>query len=214
MGRTGFEIKTQNFYIYLSLLYLPLVSQHTKTNFISKLRYDTYILLFVLGGGVASAQTHSVQPCGRKPAVVRKHSAQSLSPVTSSEGKYWFEARSDCSARHLVEDVVPFDIDTIFTYAEEMPILNGQHYLVGSRQAIYQLMALSPSALPSRIFVQFEVDKQGHVSHPKILKGLRADADSAVISAIQKLPSFTPGKIAGHPVRMRLTVDVTIPAKN
>ena len=171
------------------------------------------LLLFVLGGGVASAQTHSVKLHGHKPVGVRKPSARILPPATPArvpeEAHYQFPSPSFPDP-----DEVPLGFDGIYTYAEEMPTLNGQHFLVGSRQAIHQLMALSPSALPGRVFVQFEVDKQGCVSHPKILKGLRADADSAVVTAVRKLPSFTPGKLAGQPVRMRLTVDVTIPAKN
>ncbi|NVO86859.1 energy transducer TonB [Hymenobacter terrestris] len=64
-----------------------------------------------------------------------------------------------------------------------MPTLNGQGAVTASITAINQYLIVPLDAPDSRVFVQFEVDKEGHVRHPRIAKGLRADVDSAVIAA-------------------------------
>jgi hypothetical protein len=63
------------------------------------------------------------------------------------------------------------------------------------------------------VFVKFEVGKDGRLSHPQIVKGLRADLDSAVLVATRQLPQFTPGKQNGKVVTVSLTLPVTVPVR-
>ena len=107
----------------------------------------------------------------------------------------------------------PLDANRVWTYVEQMPTLNGQTASTGIVAAIHRSLVVPPAAPDGRVFVQFEVDKEGRVRHPRIAKGLRADMDSAVVVATRQLPRFVPGQQAGPAVVVSFTVPVTIPVK-
>lgn len=108
----------------------------------------------------------------------------------------------------------PLDyLSRVHTYVDQMPTLNGQGAVTASIATIYHYLIVPLGAPDGRVFVQFEVDKEGYVRHPRIAKGLRADVDSAVIAATRQLPPFVPGKQAGHAVGVSIMVPVTIPVQ-
>lgn len=107
----------------------------------------------------------------------------------------------------------PFDINRVYTYVDQMPTLNGQSALTASMATIHRYLVVPPGAPDGRVFVQFEVDKEGHVRHPQIAKGLRADVDSAVVAATRQLPPFLPGRLQGQAVAVSIMVPVTIAVK-
>ncbi|GGF27363.1 energy transducer TonB [Hymenobacter cavernae] len=94
-----------------------------------------------------------------------------------------------------------------------MPTLNGQDASMASSAAIYRTLVVPPAAPDGRVFVSFEVDKEGRVRHPRIVKGLRADVDSAVIAATRQLPPFIPGQQEGQAVIISIMVPVPILVK-
>jgi TonB family protein len=142
-------------------------------------------LLVALAGTTALAQTHPEKKSGSKPAVMRKH------------------------LRTAVAE--PFDSTKVYVYVEQMPTLNDQNAFTASIAAITQHVVLPPTSPDGRVFVRFEVNKRGIVSHAKIVKGLRADVDSAVVAATRQLPRFTPGKQNGRVVTVSFTLPITIP---
>lgn len=167
-------------------------------------------LLAALAGTTALAQTPPKQKLVRKHAVVRRQ------VPTSVSRQHYIESDS----RHfppLVEEYVETvevpECSKVYTYVEQMPTLNGQNALVASIAAISQRLLLPSNASAGRVFIKFEVTTEGRVAHPQILKGLRADVDSAVVAATRQLPLFTPGKQNGRVVCVSLTLPVTIPAK-
>ncbi|MGI4735541.1 MAG: energy transducer TonB [Janthinobacterium lividum] len=99
----------------------------------------------------------------------------------------------------------------VYTYVEQMPLLNGQHAYLASSAAITHSVVVPANAPAGRVYVQFIVTKEGQVSHPHIVKGLRADLDSAVVAATRRLPRFTPGKQSNRVVAVVITVGVTFP---
>ena len=106
----------------------------------------------------------------------------------------------------------PAPLDTkVYTYVEQMPLLNGQHAYLASGAAISRSVVVPAAAPAGQVYVQFIVTKEGLVSHPHILKSLRADVDSAVVAATRQLPRFTPGKQANRVVAVVVTVGVTFP---
>lgn len=107
----------------------------------------------------------------------------------------------------------PFDYNRVHTYVDYMPTLNGQDAFTASIAAIHRSLVVPPAAPEGRVFVSFEVDKQGRVRHPRIARGLRADVDSAVIAATRQLPSFVPGQQKGQAVAVSIMVPVTIVGK-
>jgi TonB family protein len=108
---------------------------------------------------------------------------------------------------------VPDDPGPVYTYVEQMPTLNGQNALTASIAAITQYLVVPPAAPNGRVVVKFEVDKAGYVRHAEVVKSLRADLDSAVVTATRQLPRFTPGKQNGRVVRVSFILSVTIPVK-
>ena len=108
----------------------------------------------------------------------------------------------------------PLDyFNRVHTFVDHMPTLNGQDAFTASIAAIHWSLIVPPAAPDGRVFVSFEVDKEGHVSHPRIAKGLRADVDSAVLAATRQLPPFLPGQQGGQAVAVSIMIPVTIPVK-
>jgi TonB family protein len=91
-----------------------------------------------------------------------------------------------------------------------MPKLPEASGMAGIVAAVQQRVLLPPTAPAGRVFVQFIVTKEGMVSQLQVVKGLRADVDSAVVAATRKLPRFTPGNQNGRVVPVRLTLLVPI----
>lgn len=105
---------------------------------------------------------------------------------------------------------VVVDPNPVYTYVEQMPLLNGQSIFAASVAAITHALVVPADAPEGRVFVQFVVTKEGKVSQPQIAKGLRADVDSAVVAAARKLPTLTPGRHGGWAVPVRITLPISI----
>jgi hypothetical protein len=99
----------------------------------------------------------------------------------------------------------------VYTYVEQMPLLNGQHAYLASIATITHSVVVPADAPAGRVYVQFVVTREGQVSCPHIVKGLRADLDSAVVAATRQLPRFTPGKQGNRVVAVSITIGVTFP---
>jgi TonB family protein len=101
----------------------------------------------------------------------------------------------------------------VFTYVEQMPELPGG----GGQPAIVQAIMskiVYPKAKPGeklpngRVFANFTIDADGTVQGVKIVKGLSPAFDAAVLTAVQQLPHFEPGRQDGKPVAVAFTVPV------
>lgn len=173
-------------------------------------------LLVALTATTALAQTHPRKKPVRKPAVVR----------STAEDDGWRREKQENASRITTYCSLPLDpeqmpTDTqvevdpnpIYTYVEQMPLLNGQPMFPATVVAITQAMVMPADAPEGRVFVQFVVTKEGAVTKPHIVRSLRADVDSAVVVATRKLPRFTPGKQNGRVVAVSLTLPMTFPVK-
>jgi protein TonB len=78
------------------------------------------------------------------------------------------------------------------------------------KSLIEQRLVLPPKTQRGHVYVQFVVSKKGVVSHPRIVKGLRAAVDSAVVAAVRRLPDLAPGTQYGQPVNVSLTLSVDV----
>ncbi|RZK24689.1 MAG: hypothetical protein EOO63_17005 [Hymenobacter sp.] len=111
---------------------------------------------------------------------------------------------------HPKNRTVAPDPNQVYFYVEQMPKLPEASGMTGVAAAVQQLVLVPPTAPAGRVFVQFVVTKEGAVTKPQIVKGLRADVDSAVVAATRQLPRFIPGKQNGRVVAVRLTLLVPI----
>ncbi|ALW84462.1 hypothetical protein AUC43_04815 [Hymenobacter sedentarius] len=99
--------------------------------------------------------------------------------------------------------------EKVYTYVEQMPQMPGG----GNNKAIVdyiQSKLVYPNVAPAdrkegMVFVSFTVSKAGQVKDARIIKGLSAEYDAAVIKAVQQLPRFIPGKQDGKAVDVSFT---------
>ena len=107
-------------------------------------------------------------------------------------------------------------LSMVYTYAEQMPELPGG----GGNQAIVEFIqqhlaypkVAAADQRTGRVFASFNVDSQGEVQAPAIVKGLGAAYDEAVLAAVRQLPRFVPGKQDGKAVTVSFTVPILFAA--
>lgn len=63
--------------------------------------------------------------------------------------------------------------------------------------------------IEGRVFVEFIIDKSGKVTHPKIVRGVHKELDSAAITTIASLPNWTPGEMNGQKVDVVMIIPVS-----
>ena len=174
------------------------------------MRFSTFCgLLVALATTTALVQTHPKRPAARN-ATPKAKAALPQPESWKGEREPYPYLPEDFAQEPVPE---PSDPNPVYNYVEQMPTLNGQHALFASIAAITRSLVVPADAPEGRVFVKFVVTKQGTVSQPQVLKGLRADVDSAVVAATRKLPRFAPGKQKGRVVAVSLTIPVTFPVK-
>ena len=101
----------------------------------------------------------------------------------------------------------------VYTYVEQMPQLPGSGG--GNRavqEAIKQRLVIAKkdakACKGSEVQVQFTIDATGVVKNPRIVRGLDAACNEAVLAAVGKLPTFNPGRQNGRKVAVMLTIPV------
>ena len=62
--------------------------------------------------------------------------------------------------------------------------------------------------IQGKVYVNFVIEKNGKVSSVTIARGVDKLIDDEAIRVIKKLPTFTPAKQRGKPVRMKYTVPI------
>jgi len=98
----------------------------------------------------------------------------------------------------------------IYSVVEQMPEYPGgmkaflnylKHHLVYPPQA-------KKEKLEGVVAVQFVVEKDGTITNPTVVRSLRADMDSAALTAIRQMPNWIPGRENGMRVRCKYSVPV------
>ncbi|MDZ7880093.1 MAG: energy transducer TonB [Saprospiraceae bacterium] len=70
-------------------------------------------------------------------------------------------------------------------------------------------MILPPkSDIVGTVYVRFEVDENGRVLDPKILRGLSNGHDEAALKVVRALPTWQPAQLAGKSVRATMTLPI------
>lgn len=100
--------------------------------------------------------------------------------------------------------------DKVYTYAEEMPHLPGTVGLIPIVNAIYRRLVVSLRTQEGRVFVKLTISETGDVQDIRLLKGVNAAVDSAVLRAVRHLPRFEPGRQNRRPVKVSLTVPIMV----
>ena len=98
----------------------------------------------------------------------------------------------------------------IYSVVEEMPEFPGGmkafvNYL--KRKLVYPPQAKKEN-LEGVVAVQFVVEKDGRITSPTVVRSLRADMDSAALTAIRNMPNWIPAREHGMRVRCKYSVPV------
>ena len=98
----------------------------------------------------------------------------------------------------------------IYSVVEEMPEYPGGmkafvNYL--KRKLVYPPQAKKEN-LEGVVAVQFVVEKDGRITSPTVVRSLRADMDSAALTAIRHMPNWIPAREHGMRVRCKYSVPV------
>jgi protein TonB len=109
-----------------------------------------------------------------------------------------------------VSDEESAEEQQIFMVVESMPEFPGgeaalHQYLAENIK--YPQMA-KESGIQGRVFVTFVVERNGKVTDVKVLRGIGGGCDEEAIRVVQNMPSWTPGKQRGKPVRVQFNLPV------
>ncbi|MBK8499036.1 MAG: energy transducer TonB [Flavobacteriales bacterium] len=100
--------------------------------------------------------------------------------------------------------------EQIFTIVEQMPTFPGgeaemRKYL--GKSVKYPQMA-TDAGISGTVYLSFEVDKDGKIKDVKVLRGIGGGCDEEAIRVVKAMPTWTPGKQRGKPVRVQFTLPV------
>ena len=127
------------------------------------------------------------------------------------------EINAEVDQTEVLEEYVPVEVEEeevseqeVFTIVEEMPDFPGgtaklAEYL--QKNIKYPQMARE-SGIQGRVFVNFVVEPDGHVSNVKVLRSLGGGCDEEAMRVVKAMPKWKPGKQRGKPVRVSYILPV------
>ena len=114
-----------------------------------------------------------------------------------------------------IEEYIPVEEEEedeaqIFTVVESMPEFPGgeakmKQYLVKNLK--YPQMA-KESGIQGKVYVTFVVEKTGHVTDVKVLRGIGGGCDEEAIRVIKNMPNWMAGKQRGKSVRVQFNMPI------
>lgn len=100
--------------------------------------------------------------------------------------------------------------ETALLLAEEMPEFQGGNEAM--MNFLSKNIQYPPEAkekdISGRVLVQFIVEKDGQVSHIKIIKSPSDELSREAIRVVKMFPAWKPGKMKGQPVRVMYTLPI------
>ncbi|MBF9143168.1 energy transducer TonB [Hymenobacter properus] len=98
----------------------------------------------------------------------------------------------------------------VLTFADEMPVFPGgdaamHQYL--AKKIVYPEAATQQN-LSGTVYVRFVVDEQGRVRDAEVAKGCGHGFDEEALRVVRLMPWWTPGRMAGQPVRVQRTLPI------
>lgn len=103
------------------------------------------------------------------------------------------------------------DAPTVLAYSDELPSFPGGE--AAYRKYVSQNAHFPEEALVNgasgTVFISFVVDEQGRIINAEIAKGRGHGMDQEALRIIRLMPWWTPGRMAGKPVRVARTLPVS-----
>ena len=100
--------------------------------------------------------------------------------------------------------------DSIFFVAETMPVFPGGEsalfqYL--KKSVVYPALARQQK-VQGRVYVEFIVERDGSVSHVKVMRGIGGGCNEEAARVVKQMPKWASGKMNANPVRVQYTLPV------
>jgi len=102
------------------------------------------------------------------------------------------------------------DEEPVFTVVEVMPKFKG------AKEGLYAYLGNNikypddarKEGIEGTVYVTFVVEKDGSVSHVKVLRGVHESLDKEAVRVIKEMPKWDPGKQKGKPVRVQYNLPI------
>ena len=99
----------------------------------------------------------------------------------------------------------PDEVEDFFVVVEEMP------ELIGGIESIANEITYPETArqagIEGRVYVQFIVNEEGEVEHPRVIRGIGGGADEEALRVVSQA-KFKPGLQRGQPVRVQFSLPI------
>lgn len=102
------------------------------------------------------------------------------------------------------------DEEPVFTVVEEMPKFPGGNkalYTYLGESIKYPKVAQEKD-IEGTVYVTYVVEKDGTVTHVKILRGVHESLDKEAVRVVKEMPKWEPGKEKGKPVRVQYSLPI------
>ncbi|MDW3208858.1 MAG: energy transducer TonB [Reichenbachiella sp.] len=98
--------------------------------------------------------------------------------------------------------------DKIYSLADEQPTYPGgmSAFFKYIQSEMQYPDAAKTAGVEGHVFVEYVIEKDGSVSGAKILKSLNGDCDKEALRLISNSVKWTPGKIDGKEVRVKMAL--------
>ncbi len=100
--------------------------------------------------------------------------------------------------------------DSVFKVVEVMPEFpQGRSGLMKyMKENIKYPEQAKNKSIEGRVFVNFVVEKDGSITHVKVLRGIGGGCDEEAVRATKSMPKWIPGKQKGVPVRVSFNIPI------
>lgn len=105
-------------------------------------------------------------------------------------------------AQKPTTDAQPADV---YRVVDNPPQLIGG--LEGLAQEIQYPAEAKAAGTEGRVFIQFVVDKQGHVTDEQVVRGVSPELDAEALRVVQQA-RFEPGSHEGRPVKVQFSLPI------
>jgi hypothetical protein len=121
--------------------------------------------------------------------------------LITKAGKLLVEKQATKPTPQYVAPPMTWEGEPVYKTTDEMPIFRGgqeglRAYLANSYG--------SSQTQSGRVMVSFVVDKEGWTKDVRVLQPLSPETDRHAVGIVRGMPQFTPGKLDGKPVCVRL----------
>lgn len=93
------------------------------------------------------------------------------------------------------------------TYAEEMPVFQGDIYAYLAKSVRYPRAAIE-NGVEGRVIISFVVNEDGRISNAVVERGIGAGCDEEGLRVVNSMPAWRPGRQNGRAVKVYYTLPI------